>query len=270
MKTTTEKLLIALDIDGTIATHEGEIHEEIQKEVRRVSEEGHQLVLATGRSPRDVLPVLKNVDIQPEFLVCVNGALVLQKDESHRKGYSPIYIEKFNPTKQLETINQYVKNPKIAIEVHGEGYHYTEHFDIQYVEPMKYQKAYEEIIKTETIRAVVVSDHHTHEEIHHIVKTTKVGVVGHSPVIPKTWIEIFGKNVHKGNALEKLRKKLHIPHHNVVAVGDGYNDIQMLQWASQGGRSVAMGQAPEDIKKHAKEVAPSVTEFGVAWVLQTI
>lgn len=264
------KNFIALDIDGTIATHDGNIHEDIQHHVRRVSNEGHYVVLATGRSPQDVLPIVNHFNIYPEFLVCVNGAVVLKRDPTHSTGYAPLYVESFNPTHALDKIKQHMPDAKYAVEVHDEGYHYTEHFDIKYVEPMLRQAAYDEILKKQTIRAIVVSDAHSNEDFHNVVNITGIGVVGHAPHISQSWIEIFADGVHKAAALEKIRQLLNIHHTKVVAVGDGYNDIQMLQWAARGGRSVAMGQAHKDVKQHATEVAPPVTEAGVAWVLQTI
>lgn len=264
------KNFIALDIDGTIATHDGEIHKNIQHQIRRVNNDGHHIVLATGRSFRDVYPVITNFNIYPEFLVCVNGAVILQKDVTHRKGYSPIHIEHFNPIKPLEAIKQYLPDAAYAVEIHGEGYHYTEHFDIKYVEPLKQQKPYNELIQSQTVRAIVVPENYSNEEIHRIVKNTGVGVVGHAPSVGKSWIEIFAKGVNKAQALERIRTQLDIPFEKVIAVGDGYNDIEMLQWATQGGTGVAMGQAPEDVKKHANKVAPPVTEQGVAWVLEKL
>jgi len=47
----------------------------------------------------------------------------------------------------------------------------------------------------------------------------------------------------------------------VLAVGDGNNDLEMLQWA---GRGVAMGQAPDELKSVADDVTGTVEEDGLA------
>jgi hydroxymethylpyrimidine pyrophosphatase-like HAD family hydrolase len=52
-----------------------------------------------------------------------------------------------------------------------------------------------------------------------------------------------------------------------MAVGDGRNDIDMLAWASESGRGVAMGQAPDEVKEVANEVTLTDTQDGVATVL---
>jgi hydroxymethylpyrimidine pyrophosphatase-like HAD family hydrolase len=55
-----------------------------------------------------------------------------------------------------------------------------------------------------------------------------------------------------------------------MVVGDGRNDIEMLQWAAQKGRAVAMGQAPEEVRIHATEITADFMEDGVARALATV
>jgi 5-amino-6-(5-phospho-D-ribitylamino)uracil phosphatase len=55
-----------------------------------------------------------------------------------------------------------------------------------------------------------------------------------------------------------------------MVVGDGRNDIEMLQWAAHKGRAVAMGQAPEEVRIHATEMTGDFTKDGVATVLRTL
>ena len=51
----------------------------------------------------------------------------------------------------------------------------------------------------------------------------------------------------KATALERVRKLLEIPRSRVIAIGDGRNDIDMLEWASVDGFGVVMGQAPAEV-----------------------
>jgi hydroxymethylpyrimidine pyrophosphatase-like HAD family hydrolase len=59
-------------------------------------------------------------------------------------------------------------------------------------------------------------------------------------------------------------EKLSVRQADVLAVGDGHNDLEMLAWA---GRGVAMGQAPDDVKAIADDVCGTVDEDGLAHVL---
>ena len=65
------------------------------------------------------------------------------------------------------------------------------------------------------------------------------------------WLDIAPDGVNKATAMERVRHALGIPRAHVVAVGDGRNDIELLQWAGAEGRGVAMGQAPDEVKAAA-------------------
>ena len=71
----------------------------------------------------------------------------------------------------------------------------------------------------------------------------------------------------KGKGLIKLAEILGIDRRYVAAFGDGGNDISMLELAGTG---YAMDNAPESVKTHADEVAPSNEENGVACILEKI
>jgi 5-amino-6-(5-phospho-D-ribitylamino)uracil phosphatase len=67
-----------------------------------------------------------------------------------------------------------------------------------------------------------------------------------------------------------VRSLLDIPRSQVLAVGDGRNDVDMLTWAAEFGRGIAMGQAPAEVKAIATSVAASVLDDGLAQVLARI
>jgi len=67
--------------------------------------------------------------------------------------------------------------------------------------------------------------------------------------------------VSKASGLAHVAGQLGVDRADVLAIGDGRNDIEMLEWA---GRGVAMGQAIEPVREAADAVAPPVAEDGVA------
>lgn len=263
---------IALDIDGTLSSHDGSIHSDVQHHVRRVSRDGHHVVLATGRSPHDVLPIVHHFEIEPEWLVCANGTVILHKDPISQTGYSPAYVESFNPHREISILRKLLPDAIFAVEVFDEGYYYTEYFELKYIEPMVKQASFEELLTKQAIRVLVLpsKNSHTIEDIRTIIKETGVGVLGQAPSVDMFWIEIFPTGITKAHALEKIRQTVGIPHSDVLAMGDGFNDIEMLQWAGRYGRGIAMGQAHDDVKKHATEVTLPVHEGGVAHILKLI
>ena len=81
------------------------------------------------------------------------------------------------------------------------------------------------------------------------------------------WLDMAAPGVSKASALEEIREHLGIEQGNTVAVGDGFNDTEMLQWAGVG---VAMGQAPQGVKDAADTVTASVYEDGTVLVLGSL
>ena len=76
--------------------------------------------------------------------------------------------------------------------------------------------------------------------------------------------EFVSPKASKAAALEKIGALLGVSREEMAAVGDGYNDLSMLKYA---GLSIAMGNAPEDIKKQCDHVTLSNNEDGVAvWI----
>ena len=81
------------------------------------------------------------------------------------------------------------------------------------------------------------------------------------------WLDINPEGVSKGSALELIRRRLSVEPRHTVAVGDQRNDLEMLGWAARG---VAMGNAPEEVKAVADEVAGDVEEDGLVAVLRSL
>jgi len=84
------------------------------------------------------------------------------------------------------------------------------------------------------------------------------------------WLDISPDGVSKATAMERIRHALDIPRSRVVAVGDGRNDLELLQWAGAEGLSVAMGQAPDEVKAAAIRSTEPVVDDGLALVLDAL
>ena len=90
----------------------------------------------------------------------------------------------------------------------------------------------------------------------------RLGLHGTNYVVGWTaWLDLAPVGVDKASGLEHVADKLGVAAQDVLAIGDGRNDIEMLQWA---GRGVAMGQAIEEVRAAADGVTSSVFEDGAA------
>ena len=83
-----DRWLIALDVDGTVLLEDGTLSDAVSSEIARVQDLGHEVMLSTGRSVSMTLPVVDQLQITPEYLVCANGAVVLQRDADAPLGYT--------------------------------------------------------------------------------------------------------------------------------------------------------------------------------------
>ncbi|HEY8912313.1 HAD family hydrolase [Lacisediminihabitans sp.] len=259
----TDRWLIALDIDGTILREDGTVSDEVIAQVQRVRDLGHEVMLATGRSVSMTLPVLDRFDISPHYIVCSNGAITLERDADAPTGYSRIAVDSFDPSEVLTTIRESLADASYAVEDENGFYRYTGFFPDSTLGASSQKVAFEELLVHEATRVVVISPEHAIEDFLSIVERMGLHKVTYN-VGWTAWLDIAPDGVNKATALERVREWHGIPRSRVLAVGDGRNDIDMLEWASLEGRGVAMGQAPHEVLAVANEVTASDLDDGVA------
>lgn len=264
-----ERLLIALDIDGTVMHETGEISDVVIAEVHRVRDLGHEVMLSTGRSVSMTMPVIERLDIAPEYIVCSNGAITLKRDPDAPTGYSREYVETFNPSEVLTTIRGSLEQASYAVEDETGLYRYNGHFPDASLGASSEKVSFEELLTQAATRVVVISPKHDTEEFLGIVEQMGLHKVSYN-VGWTAWLDIAPDGVNKATAMERVRDELDIARSRVIAIGDGRNDIDMLGWASAEGRGIAMGQAPEDVRNAANEFTATDLEDGVAQVLRSI
>jgi Cof subfamily protein (haloacid dehalogenase superfamily) len=261
--------LVALDIDGTTLHEDGTISEAVQRQVRRVADAGHEIMLATGRSAAATLPVLDRLEITPQFVVCSNGAITLHRDPDAPRGYRREWVETFDPSEVLLSIRSHLDTARYAVEDEHGYYRYTEPFPDATIGIDSEHVAFEELLRHAATRVVVVSPDHDMEDFLGVVE--RMGLSRVSYAIGWTaWLDIAPDGVNKATAMERVRAECGIPRDRVMAIGDGRNDIDMLLWAGAHGRGVAMGQAPDDVLEAASELTVSVHDDGVAVVLSSL
>jgi HAD superfamily hydrolase (TIGR01484 family) len=261
--------LVALDLDGTLLHRDGSISDAVIEQVRRLDAAGHQVVLVTGRSSATTVPVLEHLGITPRFLVCSNGAITLHHDPEELGGYRREWVESFDPTDVLRTIRAHLRNARFAVEDEHGGYRHTEPFPEATIGLDSEHVSFDELLNRPATRVVVMSPNHDMEDFLGVVE--KMGLHRVSYAVGWTaWLDISADGVNKATAIERVRVELGIPRDRVMAVGDGRNDIELLSWASESGRGVAMGHSPAEVIEAASELTGAVHEDGLAQVLATL
>lgn len=266
-------LLIALDVDGTVVSWQlpvaGETdgHEQVSDEVRAALQDvvaaGHHVVLATGRSVFATLRVIRELHLDIDFAVCSNGAVTIRLTED---GYDIIDLRTFDARPAIELLHAAVPEALIATEVLGKGFRMTGQFPLGELDGEHTFVEFDELGREPVTRVVVRSLNHSAPEFG--AEVAKLGLHGVATSMGWTaWLDITPHGVSKASALEDLRAMLHVEPHRTVAVGDGLNDHEMLQWAARG---IAMGQALPETKACADEVTGSIEEDGLVPVLRSV
>jgi Cof subfamily protein (haloacid dehalogenase superfamily) len=259
--------VIALDIDGTVLHEDGTLTDATRAEVARVAALGHEVMLATGRSVSMTLPVLERLGIVPEYLVCANGAIVMGRDAEAPVGYVRVHVETFDPSEVLTTIRSHLEGASYAVEDEEGVFKYTGTFPDGALSASSVKVDFDELLDVEATRVVVISPDHATEDFLSVVDQMGLHKVTYN-VGWTAWLDIAPDGVNKATGLQFVTERLGVPASRVLAVGDGRNDIDMIEWAvAGGGFGVAMGQAPEEVTAVANEVTGTDLEDGVATTL---
>ena len=255
--------LIALDIDGTVLHEDGTLTDATVEAVQRVAAAGHEVMLATGRSVSMTLPVLERLGIVSQFVVCANGAIVLGRDADAPLGYARVHVETFDPSEVLGTIRHHLETASFAVEDAEGLFRYTGTFPDGALAAASERVEFEELAHIAATRLVVISPDHQIDDFLAIVDRMGLHKVTYN-VGWTAWLDIAPEGVNKATGLEFVAGELGIPRSRVLAIGDGRNDIDMLEWVGVG---VAMGQAPDEVLAVGDETTGTDLEDGVAAVL---
>ncbi|MFQ4147986.1 HAD family hydrolase [Arthrobacter sp. LAPM80] len=264
--TTSIRHLVALDVDGTLVDHDGNMSASVRDAARAVVDAGHEVIIATGRSLGAVLPVVEHVGLTRGYAVCSNGGVTLRLDPSLELGYEIINRETFSPREALTTLREKIPGARFALEDANGNFLSTSRFQDASFGIMAQGVDFAHLLEAQAVRVVVNSAEASTAEFAAAIDAAGLHGVTYA-VGWSAWLDIAAAGVTKASALEKLRASLGLDAGLTVAVGDGSNDVEMLRWAARG---VAMGQAEDDVKAAANEVTASVYEDGAAAILRSL
>ncbi|TDP38687.1 hydroxymethylpyrimidine pyrophosphatase-like HAD family hydrolase [Nocardia ignorata] len=252
--------LIALDIDGTLLESGCPISGRVVAAVRAAVAAGSHVVVTTGRTVLTTRPVLRELGLIEGHALCSNGAVQIDVARGE-----PVAVELFDPAPAVGALRALFPEMIFAAERVGVGIWATGHSPGEY-----------------SIGDFQLVDHHvlSSEPTPRLNGWWPGGNLAEmvrqldSIVVPETswvhgefgpWLTVSRRGVSKGWALERLRCALGVDASATLAIGDGFNDREMLRWAAH---SVAMTGSPDDVLAMADEVTGHVTEDGVATVLE--
>lgn len=258
---TCTRMLVALDIDGTLVDSESRIPSGTVEALDLVRAAGHKVVLATGRSLAGLLPIALRLGLTDGLAVCSNGSVTVVLDRSAPSGYDVVAARTFNPGAVIGRAVDLVPGLRVAVEEVGWGWRTSTPFEPGELNGLQKLAALDDLTAQPATRVVLSGP--GIGRYADVLGETGVAVVP----MGLAWADVTALGVNKAVALDGVRERLHIPSERTVAVGDGVNDLEMLAWA---GRSVAMGHAPAIVRRAAHETTDDITEAGVVPVLRSI
>jgi hydroxymethylpyrimidine pyrophosphatase-like HAD family hydrolase len=259
-------MLVALDIDGTLMTYDGVLSDDLRTAITALRLAGANLVLATGRSIHATMPVAAELGLTSGWAVCSNGAVTVRLDADADAGYEVIDRITFDPGPALRLMHAELPDAHFAVEDLDSGFRMNKLF------PAGELAGHHEVVDLEDLwsdhvtRLVVRSPGHTNQEFHDLVQRMGLDEVMYA-VGWTAWMDIAPKGVSKASALEVVRRRLGVEPARTVAIGDGNNDLQMIDWAARG---VAMGHAPQTVREVADEVTGTIDDDGAVVVLRSL
>lgn len=268
----TERLLIALDVDGTVLLEDETLSPGVVEAVAHAHRAGHEVMLATGRSWEGTRGIQHVLELAPEYAVCSNGAVIMKRvggDFAEEGRYERFHVETFDPSEVVDLLRAHLPHAKYMVELADGERLYTERLDDWNLAHAR-RVDFAELVAQPVCRVVVVAPDETDEDFLALVE--RIGLTKVSYAVGwSAWLDIAPQGVDKSTALERVRTWLGVESERVLVMGDGRNDLGMFRWAlDHGGRAIAMGQGPDEVRREAGEVTASVHAGGVADILREL
>lgn len=247
--------LLALDIDGTLVDAYEQATPRVLQAVRRAKSAGAHIVLSTGRSVFGIERIIELFGLDSGHCVASNGAVTFT--------YSPTTITSavtFDPEPAVRMILEHVPDALVAVEVVGRGYRTSGAFPEGEITGEMWIESVDELIREPVTRVIIRDPQSSAEDFMALAR--KVGMHGTNYFVGYTaWLDIAPEGVSKASALAEVATELGVAQADVLAIGDGRNDLEMLRWA---GRGVAMGQGPAEVRAAADFVTGTLAQDGAA------
>jgi Cof subfamily protein (haloacid dehalogenase superfamily) len=259
-------LLVALDVDGTVLTPDGDIAPSTAAAVAAAESRGVSVVLASSRGPVALERIQAGLGLLDEWFIGYQGAMVARRVGS---GLEILAEQPVDPATALEvedraeaagvSIGRYIgarwRVPRVTAAIRREAAETGE-------EPLVSTPQQRNDDAAPHKLAAMADGPAGAEALRRLAASLPTGV---SAVFSHPWfLEITAAGVDKAAGLRSLAAELGVPLESTAAVGDGLNDLGLFAAV---GTAVAMGQAQAEVQAAADWITSSNTEDGVARAL---
>ncbi len=259
--------VLALDIDGTLlkwvegtGQHYEQIAPVLYDAVQAAVDAGAHVVLASGRSPHGMTNIADLLDLPRAgadrlWVVSSNGAVISR--------YPPLEVvheRTFDASEAVRQVLEQHPEALVAVEERGVGYRVNRPFPDGELSGEMIETELEEIVGGPVSRVIIRDPTASADDF--VAMAARLGLHGTDYVVGWTaWLDLAPVGVSKASGLEYVAEQLGLTSADVLAIGDGRNDIEMLGWAARG---VAMGQAVQEVHDAADFTTETVYDDGAA------
>ena len=267
--------LVASDLDGTLLNKNKEITPRLFEALKKLNDLGIYFVPSTGRPFGTVPQTIKELPFL-KYVITSNGATIYDAEKKKN------IIENYLTPEAVDAVIEIAKELPVITEYFIEGKAYIAKDVYDDLTPFDLTESHKTYIKNsrtpvENFWEEMKRNDTVLENINLVFKDmdlrkqtwNKLKALGLASVTAATAIniEITSLFATKAQALEKLCDVLGFTRENVLAMGDGDNDMPMIQFAGIG---VAMANGEEHIKQAADIIADDCNDFGAAKILEQI
>ena len=263
--------LITIDVDGTLVTPLKRLTKENISAIERAKNAGIHIALVSGRPFHSMIDLNKRLglDKKGHFTICQNGSYVF--DNFSQK---PMFGT-FQSPSDLVKVAKLLENYRLDISaMDGENFYSNKKRANIYTKiDAKIHKMPIKLVDYENLpedmefgRFMVLG---SKGEIKRFIENMPEEIKNnYYPVQTAPFlVEIMNKNTNKGYAISQMADKLGYKMEEVMAIGNEKNDIPMLEAA---GFAVAMGNAVDELKKHADYITKSNLKSGVGHAIDML
>jgi Cof subfamily protein (haloacid dehalogenase superfamily) len=271
---TSDYRLLAVDMDGTLLNQKSEVEPTTAQAVRAAVEAGIYVVLASGRAPRHMLDVHRQLALDTP-IVAFNGALVYDAGRQQVIHHEPIDLD------VVRGIAHMLKEHDPAINLHVETQEgIVDRWSVEavderlldslmrwQVEPPHSVGEVQQLLSDEATRVSKLWFYAPEDTMAAIKRRMATEFADRIATLAfdDVTLTILSSGVSKASAVAWVAERYGVGQAEVVAIGDDLNDVPMLGWAGLG---IAMGNAKPAARAVARETTASNAEHGVAQAIR--
>lgn len=256
--------MVCTDIDGTLINTSHTLSQKTKNTVKKAVEEGVVFTLVSARPPEGMFYLNEEIGIE-EYIVSFGGSLIL------KKGQEPLYADVLD-TEQVMEVYEMSRKTNLNLSIYEGERLFVESIDWRVELEHKIARAVPEIADFQElfqrgIRPCKLLYLGEPEEIQDFMRQAQERFQGRLNIYTSKpdYLEVCPLTSTKMGGIERLAEHYGIAREEIIAIGDQFNDLSMIE---QAGLGIAMGNAPDGVKKKADFVTLDNDQDGVAYAIE--